>query len=222
MLQPATIKFLKDLNKHNNKTWFEANRSAYESAKRDFEAFTSDVLTQLAKKDEQVADLKAKECMFRINRDVRFSNDKSPYKTNMGASIKRGGKKSIFAGYYFHLEPGKSFTGGGIWMPDPVSTKKIRQEVSYCYDEFEKIISTKKFKAVYKDLDREKEISLVNLPKGYEKDDPASEYLKLKSWLATRAVSDSELTSKGLVKIVVDSFVTLQPLLSFINRSLED
>ena len=222
MLQPATIKFLKGLNKNNNKPWFEANRLAYQSAKQDFESFVHAILSELAKTDEQIASLNAKECMFRINRDVRFSNDKSPYKNNMAASIKPGGKKSVAAGYYFHLEPGKSFVAGGIWMPDAAATKKIRQEISYCYDEFKSIISSRKFKSVYKDLDKEKEISLVKLPKGYEKDDPASEYLKLKSWLATREVSDSELTSKGLSKMVVESFVTLQPLLSFINRSLQD
>jgi uncharacterized protein (TIGR02453 family) len=222
MLQTSTLKFLNQLKKNNNKPWFEANRKAYESAKQDFESFIASILSALGKTDEMIADLKAKECMFRINRDVRFSKDKSPYKTNMGASIKRGGKKSIFAGYYFHLEPGKSFAGGGMWMPDPVTTKKIRQEISYCHDEFKSIISTRKFKSVYGDLDKDKEFSLINLPKGYEQDDPAGDYLRLKSWIATNEITDAEITSKGLTKKVVDSFLTLQPLLNFINRSLED
>jgi uncharacterized protein (TIGR02453 family) len=221
MLETATLKFLKDLKKHNNKPWFEANRMRYEAAKEDFENFIGSVLSGVGKTDEYISALKVKECMFRINRDVRFSNDKSPYKTNMGASIKRGGKKSVFAGYYFHLEPGQSFTGGGIWMPDADSTKKIRQEIAYCYDEFKSIIGSRKFKTIFGDLSKDKEISLVNMPKGYEKDDPAGEYLKLKSWLAMKELKDEDITNKGLRKIVVDSFLALQPLLEFLNRPLE-
>ena len=222
MLDTSTLKFLKDLNKNNNKAWFDGNRKAYDAAKESFEAFVASVIHELGKSDKEIAGLKAKECMFRINRDVRFSKDKSPYKTNMGASIKRGGKKSPYAGYYFHLEPGKSFVGGGVWMPEPSETKKIRQEIAYCFDEFKGILNSRKFRTVYGDLARDKEFTLINLPKGYEKDDPAGEYLKLKSWLATKDLDDATITSKPLKKTVVDAFVTLQPLLSFLNRAMED
>ena len=120
MFQTATIKFLKDLKKDNNKPWFDANRKRYEEAKNDFAQFIQSVLEKHGKKDAAIKDLKAKDCMFRINRDIRFSKDKSPYKTNFGASMNRGGKKSIYAGYYFHLEPSESFVGGGLWMPQDV------------------------------------------------------------------------------------------------------
>jgi len=126
MLQPASIKFLKELKKHNHKEWFEANRKQYDAAKNDFAELVQSVIEKFGKKDESIATLKAKDCMFRINRDVRFSKDKSPYKTNMGASIVKGGKKSPLAGYYFHFEPGNSFVGGGSWMPEPEGLKKIR------------------------------------------------------------------------------------------------
>src|ERR1700730_13780996 len=116
MLQSSTLKFLKNLKKHNNKAWFDTNRSTYENAKADFENFIQSVLHRHGKKDADLKDLVARKCMFRINRDVRFSKDKSPYKTNFGASMDRGGRKSGFAGYYFHLEPGSSFVGGGLWM----------------------------------------------------------------------------------------------------------
>jgi uncharacterized protein (TIGR02453 family) len=112
MLSVATIKFLKNLKKNNNKPWFEANRKKYEDAKADFAQFIQSIVEKHAKKDKTLKDLKAKDCMFRINRDVRFSKDKSPYKTNFGASINRGGKKSIYAGYYFHCEPGGAFCWG--------------------------------------------------------------------------------------------------------------
>lgn len=222
MLQPYTIKFLKDLKKNNNKPWFEANRPAFESSKKDFESFIQTILHEHAKKDAGLATLKVKECVFRINRDVRFAKDKSPYKTNMGAYINTGGKKSIFAGYYFHCEPGQSFAGGGLWMPMAGEVKKIRQEIDYCLNEFKTIIESKKFQSVYGGLSKSEEYRLVNIPKGYEKDNPASEYLKLKSWIATKPISDADLVSKDLEKKVLEAFQTLQPLIKFLNRAIEE
>jgi uncharacterized protein (TIGR02453 family) len=221
MLQTTTIRFLKDLAKNNNKTWFEEHRLNYEAAKNDFEALVENILKRYSRKDDDLLPLKSKECLFRINRDVRFSKDKSPYKNNMGAWLNRGGKKSIFAGYYLHCQPGQSFVGGGIWMPQPAETKKIRQEIDYSLDEFKGIVGSKKFSSIYGQLVQTGEYALVNIPKGYEKDNPAAEFLKLKSWIATRPLTDAELTSKELIKIIVDAFDALQPLIKFINRSLE-
>jgi uncharacterized protein (TIGR02453 family) len=222
MLQPSTLKFLKDLKKNNNKPWFDANRKRYEEAKTDFANFIQQVIDLYGKKDKTIASLKAKDCMFRINRDVRFSKDKSPYKTNFGASINKGGRKAMnTAGYYFHLEPGQLFVGGGLYQPMPPELNKVRQEVDYCFDEFKKIISAKKFKTVYTDLDKSKEFTLSRVPKGYENDNPAAEYLKLKSFIAFRLLSDKEATAKPLLKITVDSFETLSPLINFLNRATE-
>jgi len=158
--------------------------------------------------------------MFRINRDVRFSKDKSPYKNNFGASINRGGKKSVYAGYYFHCQPGEAFVGGGLWIPMPPDLKKVRQEVDYCFDEFEKIIGSKKFISVYGDLIKDGETSLVKVPQGFEKDNPAAEYLKLKSFIAMKKLDDATLTSKDLVQTTLGAFETLHPLLMFLNRAL--
>lgn len=221
MIQTSTIQFLKKLAKNNNKPWFDTNRKAYETAKGDFEVFIQSVIDGFAKSDPLIASLTAKECMFRINRDIRFSKDKTPYKKNFAASLNRGGKKSIYAGYYFHLEPGNSFVGGGIWMPMPAETQKIRQEIDYSLDEFKKIVGSKKFVSVYKDLGRDAEIRLTNVPKGYEKDNPAADFLKLKSWIAMKPVNDTELISKDLVKETVDALKTLQPLIYFLNRAVE-
>ena len=129
MLEPQTLRFLKQLKKNNNRNWFEAHRADYEAAKIDFQNFIQLVIDDLERKDLTIAGTNARECLFRINRDVRFSKDKSPYKTNFGASIKRGGKKSAFAGYYFHCEPGSSFIGGGLWMPESARLKNVRQEI---------------------------------------------------------------------------------------------
>jgi uncharacterized protein (TIGR02453 family) len=221
MLQSSTIKFLKDLKKNNNKPWFEAHREVYEKAKKDFEQFIQAVIDKHSKNDSSIKDLIAKSCLFRINRDVRFSKDKSPYKSNFGASINKGGKKAITAGYYFHLEPGECFTGGGVWMPMPEDLRKVRQEIDYNFTEFKKIIGSKKFKSVYGDLSRDAEYLLSRVPKGYEPDNPAADYLKFKSFIAMVHLKDADLTSKDLVKKTAASFEALQPLIEFINNSLE-
>jgi uncharacterized protein (TIGR02453 family) len=222
MLQASTIKFLKDLKKNNNKPWFDDHRNLYDQAKQDFENFIGSLISMHAKKDPSIASLKPKDCVFRINRDIRFSKDKTPYKTNFGASINRGGKKSIFAGYYFHCEPSESFVGGGIWMPTPPELKKIRQEIDYSPDEFLKIISSAKFKNEYGKLYKGEDVSLRKVPQGFEKNGPAAEHLKLKSILAMKALSEKDLLAKDLAKKAVKAFETLQPLIQFVNRPLED
>ena len=222
MLHPTTLKFLKELKKNNNKPWFDKNRKRYEEAKADFARFIQAVIDQHSKKDASIKNLLAKDCMFRINRDVRFSKDKSPYKTNFGASINKGGKKAWnFAGYYFQVQPGRNFAGGGIWMPEPNELKKVRQEIDYNFADFKKIIGSKKFKSVYGDLDRSAEFLLSRVPKGYEPGNPAADYLKLKSFVAISFFTDADLGSKELVKKTVAAFEALQPLISFINHSME-
>lgn len=221
MLQPSTLKFLKDLAKNNDRSWFEAHRKQYEHTKEDFENFIHTVLDRHSKKDDDLKELTAKKCTFRINRDIRFSKDKSPYKTNMGASMNRGGKKSIFAGYYFHCEPGKSFVGGGLWMPMPPEMKKVRQEIDYCYEEFKQIVTAKKFRSVYKELYNGEDVKLTKVPQGFEKDNPAAEYLKLKSWLAMKELTDEEITSKDLLKKTSEALEALQPMIKFLNRAIE-
>ena len=221
MLQSSTLKFLKDLKKNNNKPWFDAHRKQYETARTDFENFIQSVLDKQSKNDPDLKGLAAKKCLFRINRDIRFSKDKSPYKTNFGASMDKGGKKSGFAGYYFHLEPGKSFSGGGLWMPPADALKKVRQEIDYCFDEFKKIVSSKKFKTIYGELYTGEGIQLSKVPQGFEKNNPAAEYLKLKSWLVLTDIGDAELTSKNLVAKTVDAFYLMQPFVKFLNRPLQ-
>ncbi|WP_336514988.1 DUF2461 domain-containing protein [Pollutibacter soli] len=221
MLQTSSIRFLKELKKNNNKSWFDAHRPAYEAARKDFELFIQQLIDLTGKKDPELAGIKAKECLFRINRDVRFSKDKSPYKSNFGASINRGGKKSIFGGYYFHFEPGNSFIGGGLWAPMPQELQKVRQEIDYCFDEFSKLVNAKKFKDVYNGLDFSSESSLSRVPRGYEPDNPAAKYIKLKNFIAMRKVSDKELQSPELLKESANTLLTLTPVIKFINRAIE-
>ena len=222
MLQPATLKFLKDLKKNNHRDWFEKNRESYEAAKADVAELVNAVIESFGKQDATIAHLTAKDCMFRINRDVRFSKNKDPYKTNMGAYICSGGKKSPLAGYYLHIEPGGCFMGGGCYMGEPDTLKKIRQEVDYNWDEFRKIVGSKKFKSVYGELERGEGMALSREPKGYEKDNPAIEYIKLKSWVGTTAIADADLTEKTLVKKITAAFTTLRPMVEFLNRALAE
>jgi uncharacterized protein (TIGR02453 family) len=223
MLQPSTLKFLQTLQKNNSKEWFDENRKLYELAKADFTSLVDKLIQEFAKKDSSIVHLQSKECIFRINRDVRFSKNKAPYKTNMGASINSGGKKSFTAGYYFHFEPGgKSFVGGGLYMAEPDKLKKVRQEIDYNWTAFYKILSNKKFKEQYGDLDKSEGITLVREPKGYEKENPGIDYIKLKSWVALKPITDKSLTEKDLIKTICSAFEALQPLIIFLNHALVD
>ncbi|MEO6639444.1 MAG: DUF2461 domain-containing protein [Ginsengibacter sp.] len=222
MIQSSSLSFLINLKKNNNKPWFEKNRDKYLAAKTDFGNFVKDLIDRTSSFDENIKLLEVKNCTFRINRDIRFSKDKTPYKTNMGASFNRGGKKSIYAGYYFHLEPGgKSFAGGGLWMPAPPELKKLIQEIDYCYPEFTKTLKSSSFKTQYGGLEMNKNDMLVNVPKGYEKDNAAVEFLRLKSFVASKNIGDATLTTSSLAPEVAKAFKALMPLIRFMNHALE-
>jgi uncharacterized protein (TIGR02453 family) len=220
MLQASTIHFLEQLAHNNNREWFDANRDKYTKAKEDFEVVVTDIIKALAKTDPDFSELQAKDCIFRIFRDVRFGKDKTPYKPNFGAAFSKTGRKGSGAGFYLHIEPGgKCFVGGGLWMPEPAALKKVRQEIDYNFDSFSAIINDKKFKKYFTEIEGEK---LKKLPAGYTEDNPAIEYLKLKSFVAGHKVlSDSELTSKDLVKNIAAIFGALKPLIDFLNQSME-
>jgi len=220
MLQKTSLQFLKKLAENNDKNWFEANRKKYENTKADFTLLVQEIINATAKFDGPIGTLIPKQCMFRINRDVRFSKDKSPYKTNMGASFSAGGKKADGSGYYFHCEPGKSFAAGGYYMPMPPELGKIRQEVDYNFDEWEKIIAGKNFiKKFPKGV--EGSGSLVRPPKGYYENNPAIEYLKLKGFIVSTPVPDNIITDKKLVTVIAASFETMKPMIDFLNNAVK-
>src|SRR5579871_969467 len=199
MLQASTIKFLKDLKKNNNKPWFEKNKSVFIAAKEDAENLVGQVIEGLGKIDADIAPLQPKDCTYRIYRDVRFSQDKTPYKVHFGAYLNKGGKKTPTAGYYLHWEPGKSMIGGGLWMPMAPDLNKVRQEIDYNFEEWSKIVGNRSFKKFFPDgLEREDVLSRP--PKGYDDENPAIEFLKLKSFIVTRTLTDEEVQSKTLLK----------------------
>ena len=146
----TSIKFLKQLSKNNNKEWFDVNRKTYEICKTEFETVVKSVIDKCTLFDTAILNLEAKKCMFRINKDVRFSKDKSPYKINMGASINPGGKKSMIPGYYIHIEPNNSFLAGGCYQPAPEMLAAIRQEIDYNSSELKKYYLLKILKFILK------------------------------------------------------------------------
>lgn len=215
----APLRFLKQLRSNNNKEWFDKHRDEYAAARTEYLDFVAAVLEKMKKIDPTLIDLEPKNCVFRINRDVRFSNNKEPYKTNFGASFSKGAKKINCAGYYFHLEPGDCFIGGGFWMPEADDLKKIRMEIDYNLDEFNRIIGDKAFRKRFPALSTE--AKLARPPKGYEADNPAIELLKLKSFTVFSALDDKEVLDAQLVKKVIDHFSVMKPFVDFLNRALD-
>jgi uncharacterized protein (TIGR02453 family) len=219
-VKTSTFKFLKDLKKNNNKPWFEKNKSGYLDAKDDAEQFVAQLIQGLGKVDADIAPLHVKDSTYRIYRDVRFSSDKTPYKTHMGAFLNKGGKKMPTAGYYFHAQPGRSMAGGGLWMPMPAELSKVRQELDYNFAEWTKILGDRKFKKYFPEgLDQEEILSRP--PKGYDAENPAIGFLKLKSFVVTRSLTDSQMTSPSILKEVLNTFASMKAFVYFLNRALE-
>lgn len=220
MLQASTLKFLKDLNKNNNRSWFEDHRKQYETAKSDFNLFVEALIKKIAVFDKPIGELAARNCTFRINRDVRFSKNKDPYKNNMAGYFNKAGKKGIGSGYYFHLQPGESFAAAGIWMPEPEVLSKIRQEIDYNFDEWKKIINSPSFKKNFPGGLENRE-SLSRPPKGYDINNPAIGYLKMKSFIVTKSFTDDELQAKTAATNIANTFKQLKPLIDFLNRAID-
>lgn len=217
MLHKETFNFLSQLKLNNNKEWMDANRKVYEKAKADFETFVTEIITGLSQLEPLMSELTTKQCIFRLNRDVRFSNDKSPYKSHFGAYFSIGGKKSPHAGYYLHAEPGQSFIGGGCWMPEASMLKSLRQEIDYDFDAFKAIIQEKNFKKLYPVIEGEK---LKKAPQGYDVENQAIEYLKYKSFTVGHAVKDTELLGAKALDVILNSFETMKPFIDFLNRAV--
>lgn len=213
------LKFLSDLSKHNNRPWFEKNKDQYLVAKDNFGQFITRFHSELVKFNPSLGGLDPKKLPFRIYRDVRFSKDKRPYKNNMGAGISPGGKMMQEPGYYIHIEPGKSFIAGGIYMPEPPNLAKIRQEIDYNGDKLEKILNSKSFKKWFdgfEDWDK-----LKTVPKGYPKDHPRLDWLKNKTYVVSHYFKDAEVKNKNFVKQLVEACKAMTPMNDFLKEAME-
>jgi uncharacterized protein (TIGR02453 family) len=222
MIQAQTVQFLSALKENNNKPWFDTNRKTYETAKKNFAEVVQELIKsiEIFDKDIEETQLEAKNCTFRINRDVRFSKNKDPYKTNFGASFNKGGKKANSAGYYLQIDSNQCFMAGGIWMPEPEYLRKIRVEIDYNFDEFKNILKADAFKNTFTNgLDRES--STVRPPKGYDETNPAIELIKLKSFTASSVIDSKEILKPNFTDTVLAGFEAMKPFIAFLNRAIE-
>jgi uncharacterized protein (TIGR02453 family) len=220
MLQASTLQFFRDLSLNNHRDWFHQNKKRYDEVRLDYHRLIERLLQSMVLWDPSLGDLAPKDCTFRINRDIRFSKDKRPYKTHLGISIQPQGKKSGLAGYYLHLEEGASFLAGGIYMPPPELLKKIRKEIAYFYDDFKAMLQEEEFSKNFGDLDKPEALLLKRAPKGFEEEVMALPYLRLKSFTASQSLEDKDLTRVDFEKSIAHRFKILQPLVSFLNQGM--
>ena len=211
------LAFLKDIRDHNDREWMQANKKVYLAAKDTFHEFIRELIAGISKFDETVLGLEPKDCTFRLNRDIRFSNDKRPYKVHFGAAIMEGGRKSPNPTYYIRVEPGKSFLAGGVYRPEAEHLKKIRQEIDYNAGELKKILEEKKFAKTFGPMTGE---SLKTAPKGYPKDHPNIEILRLKSFLVTRDLTDKDVLGKDFLKLVLADFEVMSPFNQYLSVAI--
>jgi uncharacterized protein (TIGR02453 family) len=220
MLQTSTVQFLNDLEANNNRPWFEENKARYLEAKADFEGLVEAVRMRLAQTEPAFADQSIKQSTFRIYRDVRFSTDKTPYKSHFGLYFNPRGKQSNVGGFYVQLQPGdRSFAAGGAFMPQSQLLKDIRQEIDYNQEEWLSIVESADFKGYFDSLGGKSGAEkLSTAPKGYAKDHPLIEYLKLKSFEASHSFEDKLLSSPKLLDYLMDGYEHLQPFNQFLLR----
>ncbi|WP_295232681.1 DUF2461 domain-containing protein [uncultured Chryseobacterium sp.] len=216
-LSPDVFSFLKKLTRNNTREWFNDHKDLYIQSRENIIEFLEDLVMEMALFDEEQAKTDVKKSLFRIYRDTRFSKDKSPYKTNFGASMGMG-KGNQKAGYYLHIEPGKSFLAGGIYMPDAGVLKLIRKEISLYSDEFLTILNNPDFKKHFPELDQESK--LVKVPQGFEKDDPMADFLKLKNFIVVYTLKDQELLGKEAVKNLAAIYEIMKPFNDFLNAAV--
>ncbi|MBK7710215.1 MAG: DUF2461 domain-containing protein [Bacteroidales bacterium] len=217
LINKSTLEFLNGLKYNNNREWFLNNQSAYKEAKNNFESFVQEIINEITVFDPILRGLEVKNCVYRINRDIRFSNDKTLYKSHLGAFIVRGGKKNgdKFGGYYFHIEPGQSMIAGGAYMPPSPWLSAIRENISDDPEQFLKIISEKNFVKYFGEIEGEK---LKSAPKGYASDHPHIDLLKFKSYLVTNNVPDEDVLTPGFLKHTVNVFKAMKPLNDFLSN----
>ncbi len=210
--------FLEDLQLNNNRDWFNANKDRYEEAKATMEKFVDKLIPGLLRIDPSIGTLTAKQTMFRIYRDVRFSKDKSPYKLHFGAFMAQGGRKSDKAGYYLHVGVDDCFIGGGSHSPSGEQLKKIRSEIYYNVDEFKAIINNKKFAQTFRIFEDDK---LKRPPQGFPADFPDVELLKYKHYTVFQPMDKNRVINDDFDKHVLKVFETMKPFITFLNRALD-
>lgn len=213
------LDFLSALSEHNHKDWMDTNKAWYQSTRAILLEDAEVLLQEMVALEPSLASFKAKNCLFRQNRDVRFSANKNPYKTNFGVYFAPGGKKSPGPGYYLQIQPGNSFLAGGIWMPEADTLKKIRKEIDFSGAQLQQIEQAASFKKLFSGIEGER---LKTSPRDYEATHPYIEYLKLKSFTVSHPISDQAIQTGAFIKFALDGFNAMKPFIDFLSQALED
>ena len=217
-----TLDFLSELKENNDRTWFNEHKNEYESARKEFEQICYSLILKIGVFDEDIKHVDVKDCVFRIYRDIRFSNDKTPYKTHFGAFIaSAGGRKSNRGGYYLHLDPAGSFLSVGVWCPPPAVLKAIRQSIYYNIEEFNEIRSDKDFIRLFKNSFYEED-KLKTVPQGFSKDFKDAELLKLKHFLVSYDLDQNMLFSNDFVSEIASIAEKSYPFIRFLNYTVDE
>jgi uncharacterized protein (TIGR02453 family) len=220
MLQKATFDFLRQLKSNNHREWFTEHKKQYEAAREDLYAFIAPLIKSIAAIDPNFsAETPAKKCLMRIYRDIRFSKDKTPYKTNYGIVFDVMGYNAKTPSYYLHLEPDNCYFGAGFWMPEKEVLKLVREEIDYNGDDFLAIINQPKFKQIFK---LSEEDSLKKAPAGYEVHHPMIDFLKLKSFIVSCPIQESAFFNVQIFDKMKEAFETVQPFILFLRKSMDN
>lgn len=222
MIKQTSLDFLTKLKLNNSREWFEQNRDLYENYKNDILQLTENLLKELSKIDQSIlqANLDPKKCLTRVNRDLRFSKDKTPYKNYVLVVLNKNYPQPNKAGYFIHIEPENCSVGGGVWQTTPEYLKKVRQEIDYSFNDINKITTSLKFQKTFPN-GIQGVGKLKKIPESYDETNPAIELLKMKGFCTKEPISDNILTSKNCIQTIIDSFKTSKPLIDFINKAIE-
>lgn len=213
------LEFLRQLEANNNKPWFDAHKGEYQEARAHFNAIVEKLIEGIIAFDPSVQGVGIKECTYRIHKDMRFSKDGPPYKTHFGAFIARGGKKSGYSGYYFHIGTGsgeeypcRSFLAVGNYCMEPKVLKIVREDIELGGGDFDRII-----KGLHPSLSLDQDQKLKRAPLGFDAEGPYIDYIKLKNFCLSGVYNDSDLDVDEILKV----FKSAKPFLDYINRAIE-
>jgi len=214
-LNKSNFEFLKTLEANNNREWFADNKELYQSQYNEVISFADEVLGSMNQHDH-LETPNGKKSLYRIYRDTRFSKDKTPYKTHWGGYLKRATAK-LRGGYYFHIQPGNTFVGGGFWSPNPADLKRIREEIAASDLELRNIITDKNFLKTFGELRGDQ---VKTAPKGFDKEHPAIDLLRYKQYLVMRKFSDEEALSPDFAQQVTEVFLHMRPFFDYMSEVL--
>ena len=223
---PEALRFLRGLTRNNRRDWFERNRARYEVGVRDpMRALVEEMDVRLARFAPEISG-DPRRSVFRIHRDVRFSSDKSPYKTNAACQFyhhdagRGAGQDAVGAGagLYFQIEDGGCFVAGGLWMPARPTLDKIRDAVAEAPEALDRIVRAADFRRRFRALDQE--AMLARLPRGFSPGHPAERWLRYRSFTATRMLSEREVLSRRLPATLERDFTALLPLVRWLNEAI--